>query len=72
MEVLGKVLDTAGMGIFKEIEEMRTEKLREIMDIYVELITTEPEIENQSNLIIEYRYMLKNIKTVGMKGLWSG
>ena len=49
------------MGIFKEIEEMRTEKLREIMDIHVELITAEPEIENQSNLIIEYRYMLRNI-----------
>ena len=67
MEVLGRVLDTAGMGIFKEIEEMRTEKLREIMDIYVELITTEPEIENQSNLIIEYRYMLKNINKKHME-----
>ena len=67
MEVLGKVLDTAGMGIFKEIEEMRTEKLREIMDIYVELITTEPEIENQSNLIIEYRYMLRNINKKHME-----
>ena len=61
LEVLGKVMNTDRMGIFKEMEEMRIEKLREIMNIYVELIITEPEIENQSNLIIEYRYMLKNI-----------
>ena len=61
LEVLGKVMNTDRMGIFKEMEEMRIEKLREIMNMYVELIITEPEIENQSNLIIEYRYMLKNI-----------
>ena len=59
LEVL--VMNTDRMGIFKEMEEMRIEELRASMNIYVELILTEPEIENQSNLIIEYRYMLKNI-----------
>ena len=67
MEVLGRVLDTAGMGIFKEIEKMRTEKLRGIMDIYVELMATQPEMEQQLNLIIEYRHMLRNINKKHMK-----
>ena len=67
MEVLGRVLDTAGMGIFKEIEKMRTEKLRGIMDIYVELMATQPEMEQQLNLIVEYRHMLRNINKKHME-----
>ena len=67
MEVLGRVLDTAGMGIFKEIEKMRTEKLRGIMDIYVEMMATQPEMEQQLNLIIEYRHMLRNINKKHME-----
>ena len=35
MEVLGKVMNTDRMGIFKEMEEMRIEKLTEIMNMYV-------------------------------------
>ena len=42
LEVL--VMNTDRMGIFKEMEKMRIEELRASMNIYVELILTEPEI----------------------------
>ena len=49
------LLDTAEMVIFRKIERMEKE------DIYVKLMATQPEIEQQLKLIVEYTHMLRNI-----------
>ena len=56
----GLVLNTAEMVIFKEIEGMEMKDLRGAMDLYVELMATQPEMEKQLKLIVEYRHMLRN------------
>ena len=57
----GLVLNTAEMVIFKEIEGMEMKDLRGAMDLYVELMATQPEMEQQLKLIVEYKHMLRNI-----------
>ena len=57
----GLVLNTTEMVIFKEIEGMEMKDLRGAMDLYVELIATQPKMEQQLKLIVEYRHMLRNI-----------
>ena len=37
------------------------------MDLYVELMATQPEIEQQLKLIVEYRHMLRNINKKHME-----
>ena len=49
----GLVLNTAEMVIFKEIEGMEMKDLRGAMDLYVELMVTQPEMEQQLKLIVE-------------------
>ena len=63
----GLVLDTAEMVIFREIERMEKKDLRRAMDLYVELMATQPEIEQQLKLIVEYRHMLRNINKKHME-----
>ena len=58
---LGRVLDTAEMGIFREIERMEQNDLISTMAVYVELMAeqeTKPEIDQQLKLVVEYRHML--------------
>ena len=63
----GLVLNTAEMVIFKEIEGMEMKDLRGAMDLYVELMATQPEMEQQLKLIVEYRHMLRNINKKHME-----
>ena len=46
---------------------MKKEDLRRAMDLYVELMATQPEIEQQLKLIVEYRHMLRNINKKHME-----